>query len=172
MEDPWINKFAHRILKVMIQLLDELYSSIIEYVTNTDRLLGPPVLKKTSRNKYSVCSGNFFPRELGDLPRAVDEVTELVEKRIKAHLGSSGELIRVLIGNGDIWDSGKTYFEIKSGAHFEVYCFTCRTFTFVRVQHEKMLYPPEREWLSIDIDEDQDTLWLAEPHGGPASFPK
>lgn len=159
-------------MKVMISLLDELYTSIIEYVTNTDRLLGPPVLNKTSRNKYSVCSGNFFPRKLDDLPQAVDEVSELLEKRIKVHLGSSGELIRSLIRKGDIWDSGKTYFEIKGGSHFEVYCFTCKSLTFARVQHEKMLYSPQREWLSIDIDEDQDTLWLAESHGGSATFPK
>jgi hypothetical protein len=156
----------------MSSLLDELYESILGYVANSDRLLGSPALKRSSRDKYSVCSGNFFPRNLSDLPTTIDEVSELVEKTIKGHIGSTGELIRSVIRKGEIWDSGKTFFEIKGGMHFEVYCFACKSLTFVRVQHEKMLYPPQREWLSIDIDENQDTIWLAEPHGKPTTFPE
>jgi hypothetical protein len=156
----------------MPSLLDELYNSILEYLANTDRLLGPPVLKRNSRDKYSVFSGNFFPRNLSDLPPVVNEVSEVIEKTIKGHIGASGELIRSTIRKGEIWDSGKTYFEIKGGSHFEVYCFTCKSLTFVRVQHEKMLYPPQKEWLSIDVDENQDTLWLTEPNSGPKTSPK
>ena len=150
----------------MLSLLDELYRSIFEYVANTDRLLAPPGLKRSSKDKYSVCSGNFFPRNPDALPVATIEVAELVEKTIKEHIGSKGELIKSMIKEGEIWDSGKTYFEIKGGSHFEVYCFTCKSLTFVRVQHEKMLYDPRKEWLSIDIDEDNDTLWLAELKDG------
>jgi hypothetical protein len=156
----------------MLSLLDELHKSILEYLGNTNRLLGPPVLRRSSRDNYSFCSGNFFPRDLSDLPRAVEETSEVVEKTIKGHIGQSGELIRSIIRKGEIWDSGKTYFEIKGGSHFEVYCFKCKSLTFVRVQHEKMLYPPQREWLSIDVDENQDTLWLAEPRNGSTTFPK
>jgi hypothetical protein len=156
----------------MLSLLDELYKSIFEYVANTDRLLGPLDLKRSSRDKYSVCSGNFFPRKPDALPLATIEVAEIVEKTIKEHVGSKGELIKSMIREGAIWDSGKTYFEIKGGSHFEVYCFACRSLTFVRVQHEKMLYPPRKEWLSIDIDEDSDTLWLAEPKGRSANHPE
>jgi hypothetical protein len=156
----------------MPSLLDELHKSILDYVAGTDRWLGPPVLKRTSKEKYSVCSGNFFPRNPNDLLPAIDEVTELIEKTIKGHIGSSGELIKNTIRKGEIWDSGKTYFEIKGGSHFEVYCYTCKSFTFVRVQYEKMLYPPKKEWLSIDVDEDQDTLWLTEPRSEPTTFPK
>jgi hypothetical protein len=156
----------------MLPLLDELYESILKYVASTDRLLGPPILKRSSRDRYSICSGNFFPRNSNDLSPVVNEVSELVEKAIKSHIGSSGELISSLIRKGEIWDSGKNYFEIMGGSHFEVYCFTCKSLTFVRVQHEKMLYPPQREWLSIDVDENHDTLWLAEPHGGPKTFSK
>ena len=157
-------------MKVMPSLLDELYKSILKYVSNTNKLLGPPELKRNSRDKYSVCSGNFFPRNPDDLPLALKEVTELVEKTTKEHIGSNGELIRSTIRDGEIWDSGKTYFEIRGGSHFEVYCFNCRSLTLVRVQHEKMLYTPQKEWLSIDIDEDSDTLWLTEAKSRPASY--
>jgi hypothetical protein len=146
----------------MPTLLDELYKSIFEYVANTDLLLGPPDLKRSSRDKYAVCSGNFFPQNPDALLLATNEVAELVEKTIKEHIGSKGEFMKSMIKVGEIWDSGKIYFEIKGGSHFEVYCFACKSLTFVRVQHEKMLYPPRKEWLSIDIDEDSDTLWLAE----------
>lgn len=156
----------------MPSLLDELYKSILEYLTYGNRLLDPPVLKRNSRENYSVCSGNFFPQDLKDLSPATDEVTELIEKTIKEHIGSNGELIKSTIRKGEIWDSGKPYFEIKGGSHFEVYCFACKSLTFVRVQHEKMLYSPQKEWLSIDIDEDLDTLWLTESHGESTTFPK
>jgi hypothetical protein len=157
-------------MKIMPSLLDELYKSIIEYVANSRRLSGPPVMKRNSRAEYSICSGNFFARGSEDLSQAVNEVTRLVEETIKIHIGSHGELIKNTIRTGEIWDSGKTYFEIKGGSHFEVYCFTCKSLTFVRVQHERMLYAPEKEWLSIDVDENQDTLWLAEPLDMSASF--
>jgi hypothetical protein len=156
----------------MPPLLDELYKSILEYLTNNKRLLDPPVMKHNSRKNYSVCSGNFFPQDLKDLSPTTDELTELIEKTIKEHIGSNGEFIKSTIRKGEIWDSGKPYFEIKGGSHFEVYCFTCKSLTFVRVQHEKMLYSPQKEWLSIDIDEDQDTLWLTESHGESPTFPK
>jgi hypothetical protein len=157
-------------MKIMPSLLDELYRSILEYVAKSKRLFGPPAMTRNSRGKYSICSGNFSSRDPENLLQAIDEVTELIEKTIKTHIEFHGELIKNTMKTGEIWDSGKTYFEIKGGSHFEVYCFTCKSLTFIRVQHEKMLYTPQKEWLSIDVDEDQDTLWLAEPLGGSASF--
>jgi hypothetical protein len=157
-------------MKIMPSLLDELYRSILEYVAKSKRLSEPPAMTRHSREKYSICSGNFSARDQQDIPIAISEITRLIEETIKMHIGSHGELIKNTIRTGEIWDSGKTYFEIKGGFHFEVYCFTCKSLTFVRVQHEKMLYAPEKEWLSIDVDENQDTLWLADPSHESASF--
>lgn len=157
-------------MKIMPSLLDELYRSILEYVAKSKRLSGPPTMTRNSREKYSICSGNFSTRDQEDIPTAISEITRLIEETIKMHIGSHGELIKNTIRTGEIWDSGKTYFEIKGGSHFEVYCFNCKSLTFVRVQHEKMLYAPEKEWLSIDVDENQDTLWLADPSHGSVSF--
>jgi hypothetical protein len=157
-------------MKIMPSLLDELYKSIIKYVAKSTLLSGPPAMTRNSREEYSICSGNFSARGSEDLSQAVNEVTRLIEETIKMHIGSHGELIRNTIRTGEIWDSGKTYFGIKGGSHFEVYCFACKSLTFVRIQHEKMLYAPEKEWLSIDVDENQDTLWLSEHLDGSASF--
>ncbi len=157
-------------MKIMPSLLDELYKSIVEYVGKSRWLSGSPAMTRNSRERYSICSGNFSARDPEGLSLAINEVTQLIEKTIKTHIGSHGELIKSAIRTGEIWDSSKNYFEIKAGSHFEVYCFTCRSLTFVRIQHEKMLYAPEKEWLSIDVDENQDTLWFAEPLGGSASF--
>lgn len=111
---------------------------------------------------YGICSGNFFFKESSDIQAAIDEVIKIVENTIRSHIGSKGEIIKSLIRGGEIWDTDKRYFEVKAGAHFESYCFSCKTLTFVRVTWEKQLFAPEKEWLSIDVDEVKDSIWLDE----------
>jgi len=149
-------------MRIMRPLLDELHDSIIAYLTKNKKLLTPPTMRHKSRDKYGICSGNFFFKESSDIQPVIDEVIKVIGNTIRSHIGSKGEIIKSMIRWGEIWDADKRYFEIKAGAHFESYCIACKTLTFVRVTWEKQLFAPEKEWLSIDIDEVQDTIWLEE----------
>jgi hypothetical protein len=153
----------------MTSLSNELHDSILGHLAKGGKLLGSPTMWRKSRKKYNIHSGNYFFKESKNIPLTLNEISQVIENTIKVHIGSNGELIKGVIRAGDIWDSGKSYFEIKGGSYFEVYCFSCKSLTLVRVTHEKTLYPPEKEWLSIDMDEDQDTIWLEEPCGGSSS---
>lgn len=145
----------------MQSLLNELYKSLLEYLaTNKNKLLEPPKLLRRTKNKYSVCSGNFFFEDAREIQSAVSVVTGIIDNTIRNHACSKGETIINNISKGEILDGGQKYFEIRGGSTFEVYCFSCRTLTFIRVTDEKQLFDSQKEWLSIDIDEIQDPLWL------------
>jgi hypothetical protein len=143
----------------MPSLLNELHDSILAYLTNSKKLLDSPSLMCKSKEKYSICSGNFFFKESSDIKPVLNEVVQAIENTIRSHMGPK-EVIKSVIRSGEILDADKRYFKVKAGAHFESYCFACKTMTFVRVTWEKQLFAPEKEWLSIDIDEIQDPLWL------------
>jgi hypothetical protein len=147
----------------MTSLSNELHDSILECLSRDDKLLSPPTMQQKSRENHTIHSGNYFFKRPTDIQPALNEISERIENTIKSHIGSNGELIEGVISTGNIWDGEKTYFEIKGGYYFEVYCFTCKSLTFIRVTHERTLYPPERQWISIDMDEDQNTIWLEEP---------
>jgi hypothetical protein len=150
-------------MRIMQPLLNELRDLIIAHLTKNKKLLTPPTMEQKTKNDYSVCSGNFFFKESTEIKPAIDEVIKIIENAIKSHIGpKGGEMIRSMIRGGEIWDADNKYFEIKTGAHFETYCYSCKTLTFVRVGLEKQLFPPEKEWLSIDVDEVQNSIWLEE----------
>lgn len=153
---------------IMASLSSELHDAIVDYLAKIDGLIRSPTMTRKSRGKYSVYSGNYFFKDSTRIPVTMNEVSVVIENAIKAHVNSRGELIKSIVGSGEIWDSGKRYFEVKGGFHFEVYCYDCRSLTFIRLAHEKTLYYPASEWLSIDIDEDQDTVWLEETGTGSA----
>nr|MDO8099299.1 hypothetical protein [Candidatus Njordarchaeota archaeon] len=146
----------------MRSLLNALHDSILVCLAKNKKLLDRPSLTYKSKERYGTCSGNFFFKEPGDIKPAIDKVIKIIENTIRSHIGSKGEIIKSMIRGGEIWDRDKRYFGIKAGAHFESYCFACKTLTFVRVTWEKQLFAPEKEWLSIDVDEVQDTIWLEE----------
>jgi hypothetical protein len=148
---------------IMPPLSKELHDSILGYWDKASGLLYPPTMTHKSRERYTIYEGNFFFKEPKSIPTTLTEISALIENTIKEHISSNGELIKSSIREGEIWDCGKRYFEVRGGFHFEVYCFTCKSYTFVRVSHERTLYPPEKEWLSIDIDEDLETIWLEQP---------
>jgi hypothetical protein len=162
MEDLQINRFVHPILSVMTLLSNELFDLILEHLSKDDRLASPPTSSSKSGENHSIHSGNYFFKEPTDIQPALNEISEKIEKGVKTHIGSHGEFIKGTISTGYIWDSGKSYFEIKGGFYFEVYCFACKSLTFIRLTHERTLYAPEKEWLSIDMDEEQNTVWLDE----------
>jgi hypothetical protein len=146
----------------MASLSDELSDSILERFSKDDRLSSPPTMQRKSRGNHSIHTGNYYFKQSTDIQGALDEISETIESKIKSHILSKGELIKGVISKGYIWDDQKVYFEIRSGIYFEVYCFKCKSLTFIRVTHEKTLFSPEKQWLSIDMDEDHDTLWLEE----------
>jgi len=143
----------------MRSLLNELHDSILAYLANSGKLLDRPSLMCKSKDKYGICSGNFFLKESSDIRPVLNEVVKVIESTIRSHAGPK-EVIKSVIRGGEIWDADKKYFGVKAGAHFESYCFACKTLTFVRVTWEKQLFAPKKEWLSIDVDEVQDPLWL------------
>jgi hypothetical protein len=160
LKDPHINKFAITTLRIMRNLLEEIRSSILANFAKDKKLLTPPNMTYKSEGKYRISSGNFFFKKPSDIQPTIQAVTDMIEHTIKSHIGSKGEIIKNLIRRGEIWDANKRYFKVKGGAYFESYCFSCNTVTFVRVTWERQLFAPEKEWLSIDIDEIEDPLWL------------
>ena len=147
----------------MTSLSNELSSLILEHLSKDNELLSPVTVQQKSRENHSIHAGNYFFKQPTHIRSALNKISERIENAIKSHIGSNGELIKGVISTGYIWDGGKSYFEIKGGFYFEVYCYTCKSLTFIRVTHERTLYAPEKQWLSIDMDEDQNTIWLEEP---------
>lgn len=144
-------------------LLSGEISSEVENVLRGDsRLLVEAKFKCKEKEDAIIWTTNIYLRDKSQLSEFVSYIADVVESILDKHLASDGEIIRLSVGGGTVSDRGEIWFEIVDGVVFEVYCFTCRSISFVRVLHEKQLYGEKNEWVSLDIDEYLDSRWFEE----------
>ncbi len=85
------------------------------------------------------------------------QVMHAVESAIVHHIGGEGEIIKLKVRNGEIYDMGQLEFLVIKGAVFEVYCFKCFCSAIIRVLLETDW---EKKWISVDIDEYKKSPWF------------
>jgi hypothetical protein len=121
-------------------------------------------LKFKRKEKWNmvIVTTNIYLKEKSQLHEFLSHISSVLESIIKKHLELNGEIIKLGISGGTVDDRGEIWFEVVEGVIFEVYCFTCKSISFVRVLHEKQLYGEKKEWISIDVDEYLDSQWFEE----------
>lgn len=138
-------------------------SAAIENILSGDLRLSRPVkFKRKEKGNVNIATTNIYLKEKSLLGDFVSYISNSVESIIEKHLALNGEIIKLNIESGTVSDRGEVWFEIVDGVVFEVYCFTCKAISFVRVLHEKQLYGEKNEWISLDMDEYLDSQWFEE----------
>jgi hypothetical protein len=118
--------------------------------------------KRKEKGNAVIVTTNIYLKNSSEFCEFVSHISSVVESIIKKHLALNGEIIKLSIESGTVSDGGEVWFEVVEGVMFEVYCFTCRSISFVRVLHEKQLYGEKNEWISLDVDEYLDSQWFEE----------
>jgi hypothetical protein len=143
-------------------LSSEISAGVEDVLSGDLRLSEILKFKRKEKGNAVIVTTNIYLKEKSELYEFVSHISSIVESIIKKHLALNGEIIKLSIERGTVSDRGEVWFEIVEGVVFEVYCFTCRSISFVRVLHEKQLYGEKNEWISLDIDEYLDSQWFEE----------
>ncbi|MBS7250395.1 MAG: hypothetical protein KIH08_07370 [Candidatus Freyarchaeota archaeon] len=143
-------------------LSGEISSEVRNILRGDSRLLEEAKFKRKEKENAIIWTTNIYLKDKSQLSEFVSYIADVVESILERHLASDGEIIRLSVGSGTVSDRGEIWFGIVGGVVFEVYCFTCRSISFVRILHEKQLYGEKNEWVSLDIDEYLDSQWFEE----------
>ncbi|MFB0560856.1 MAG: hypothetical protein ACETWM_06565 [Candidatus Lokiarchaeia archaeon] len=143
-------------------LSSEIIAGIEDILSGDSRLSELVKFKRKERGNANIVTTNIYLKEKSLLGEFVSYISDGVESIIEKHLALNGEIIKLKIERGTVSDRGEVWFEIVNGVVFEVYCFTCKAISFVRVLHEKQLYGEKNEWISLDMDEYLDSQWFEE----------
>lgn len=143
-------------------LSSEISAEIEDVFCEDSRLSEVLKFKRKEKGSAVIVTTNIYLKEKAQLPEFLLHISSVLESIIKKHLAFNGEIIKLGINGGIVNDRGEVWFEVVEGVIFEVYCFTCRSISFVRVLHEKQLYGEKKEWISVDVDEYLDSQWFEE----------
>ncbi len=143
-------------------LSGEISSGVEEILGEDSRVAKRFRFTRKERENAVIVTTNIYLRKKSQFPEFVSYLTGIVKSIIENHIGLNGEIIRLDVRGGVISDRGEIWFEVIGGVVFEVYCFTCRSISFVRILHEKQLYGEKNEWISLDVDEYRDSQWFEE----------
>ena len=143
-------------------LSNEIAAEIEDILIGDMRLSERVKFKRKEKGNAIIVTTNLYLKEKSMLYEFVSYIANIVESIIEKHLALNGEIIKSNIESGTVSDRGEIWFEIVNGVVFEVYCFTCKAISFVRVLHEKQLYGEKNEWISLDMDEYLDSQWFEE----------
>jgi len=143
-------------------LSSEISSGVEEILGEDSRVAKRFRFTRKERGNAVIVTTNIYLRKKSQFPEFVSHLASIVKSIIENHIGLNGEIIRLDVEGGVISDRGETWFEVIGGVVFEVYCFTCRSISFVRILHEKQLYGEKNEWISLDVDEYRDLQWFEE----------
>ena len=141
-------------------LSGEISSGVEEILGEDSRVAKRFRFTRKERGNAVIVTTNIYLRKKSQFPEFVSYLTGIVKSIIENHIGLNGEIIRLDVRGGVISDRGEIWFEVIGGVVFEVYCFTCRSISFVRILHEKQLYGEKNEWISLDVDEYRDSQWF------------
>ncbi|MEM3593318.1 MAG: hypothetical protein QXS27_01175, partial [Candidatus Jordarchaeaceae archaeon] len=109
------------------------------------RLSGSLKFRWKEKGNSVIVTSNIYLKEKTQLYKFLSDITSVVEAAIKRHLALDGEIIKLNIKGGTVSDRGEVWFDIVEGVIFEVYCFVCKSISFVRILHERQLYGEENE---------------------------
>jgi hypothetical protein len=143
-------------------LSSEISAGIEDILSGDLRLSRGVKFGRKEKGNAIIVTTNIYLKEKSLLGEFFSYISNSVGLIIEKHLALNGEIIKMNIERGTVSDRGEVWFEIIEGVVFEVYCFTCRAISFVRVLHEKQLYGEKNEWISLDIDEYLDSQWFEE----------
>ncbi|MGQ9720024.1 MAG: hypothetical protein ACUVXA_01740 [Candidatus Jordarchaeum sp.] len=141
-------------------LSSEISAGIEDVLGGDPRLSEGVKFRRKEKGNSVIVTSNIYLNEKTLLSELVSYISGIVQKIIEKHLALDGEIIKLNIDKGTVSDRGEIWFEVVSGVIFEVYCFTCRSISFVRILHERQLYGEKNEWISLDMDECLDSQWF------------
>ena len=84
-----------------------------------------------------------------------DEVGKRVENVLEKYV-TNGEKIITKIDGGEIFDSGKAYFNILGGYVIEFYEYKSTTSVFIRIYR---ISDDIKDWIAVYIDQNPTTPW-------------
>lgn len=143
----------------MCDIAGELLKSVEDLLMDDERLLSPPKVKIIQDDDYTIGSTNIYPHE-GAVQQVFDELAACIEEKTGDMLKDRGEIQTVTISDGRNIDMGQEQAHLLDGRYFEAYCYECRSITFIRLWLEKTTYDDKAPWISIDIDEIENSLWF------------
>ena len=144
--------------KFLINVINEI-ESFLNTLGNRKKTL--PVKQRT-RGDNITFSWNIYGDNIEELK---DHLVNLIEPKLTS---IEGEIIKLLVNQGSINDSGTIEFEIVDGRTYEVYLYKQEAFLYIRIYQERRLDIKknqnynllDNQWLSIDIDYVKRSAWF------------
>ncbi len=144
-----------KILPLVIQhIVNRIEASIDSQISNRNRT--KPV-KIQERTQNIVLTWNVYSEGTIKLEQFFQHISHIINKETKR---VNGEVIKLEIIKGDIFDKGLQEFVITSGRSWDVYLYDPEVFIYIRLLLESRLTQKKERWISIDIDIIKQSAWF------------